>query len=886
MQGRSNLSLNPSHRPAQPELAFAGVAPTVVLDATKGDLLDLPGGPLMLGGRYVRQGPDLLLVGPDGQTVLVLNYFSVATKPNLINPDGVVVPPDLVEVFTAEPPAKPPSMKIANADDPIGTVDGMAGAVFVGRADGTRAMADKDTPLYSGDTVQTADGTVALVFADGTRIGVGADTRVVLDRLTFDPKTKEGEIAFSVPEGTISFIGGDISRAGPESMMIYAPAANVTVRNASGSIRVGADGETSAVLFGGKISTDGQLLVANASGSRTLDGAYEAATVGQYESVPNAPYTMNPRQIGLQYGDAVQSLADADRHLSTAFLRVVAKAWDESETAVAEAPTPSPKPWSSAVEHAEAYGRPAVAEDAKAVASLDEILPPNATARELAETLRQWAPATDRGELLKEPRGWIAVADREDGSETAAAPVPQREETVEAAPTGAADPAGDRIAEVARLWASRTDRGELLNEARGWIAAVAANVSNSDELIVQAIDSYVRENTLRGATAGQVAAGQVAAEEAYRIAMNGGIPPNEALRIAIEAAELAAARDLASFQTAAGDVLTGSVGTDTLKGSAAGDGLAAATGQGGGDPVFGFGLAVGFDPLRPAAEPFVVGPERRDDPVPVAPAPVNNDDIIVGTAGDDTLTGGAGRDTVSGGDGDDTLIAGIDDGSNDTYYGGTAAADSGIDTIDYSAATASVLVDLSTGQAIGTSIGTDTLSGIENVVGSAYNDTITGDENANVLSGGAGDDTITGGRGDDTLIGGDGADEFAFAGGIGATVADRVQSLGLDNISDFLAGLDALSLSDADFGFGNAGTLAAANYFETAAALGGAPSDLSGGNATAGIVVIGAGAGTGGVNVYYTEDASAATNANSYQIAHIDGINTGDLSEADIRLRS
>lgn len=879
MKSHSNSLLRPSHRPAQPDVAFAGVEPTVVLDAAKGDLLDLPGGPLILGGRYVRQGPDLLLVGPDGQTVLVLNYFAVSVKPNLINSDGVVIPPDLVDVFTAEPPPKPPSMKIANADDPIGTVDGVAGAVFVGRADGTRAMVDKDTPLYSGDTVQTADGTVALVFADGTRVGVGADTRVVLDRLTFDPKTKEGEIAFSVPEGTISFIGGDISRAGPESMVLYAPAANVTVRNASGSLRVGADGETSAVFFGGKISTDGQLLVANAAGARTLDGAYEAATVGQYDSVPNAPYTMNPRQIGVQYGDAVQSLADADRHLSTAFLRVVAKAWNDAETAVAEAP--APQPWSPAVEHAEAYGRPAVAENPKAVAALDEILPPNLTARELVEIARQWTPATDRGELLKEPRGWIAVAARED------APEPQREETVEAMSAVAADPAGDRIAEVARQWASRTDRGELLNEARGWIAAVAANVNNSDELIVQAIDSYVRENTLRGATAGQVAAGQVAAEQAYRIAMNGGIPPNEALRIAIEAAELAAARDLASFQTASGDVLTGAVGTDSLRGDAGGDGLAAATGQGGGDPVFGFGLALGFDPLRPVPEPFAVGPERRDDPVPVAPAAaVSLDDTIVGTAGDDTLTGGAGRDTVSGGDGDDTFIAGIDDGSNDTYYGGTSGADSGTDTVDYGDSTAAVLIDLSTGQAIGTSVGTDTLSGIENAIGSDYDDTITGDENANELSGGDGDDTITGGRGDDTLTGGDGADEFAFAGGTGVTVADRAQSLGLDNISDFLAGLDALSLSDADFGFGNAGTLAAANYFETATALDGAPDDLSGGAATAGIIVIGAGAGAGGVDVYYTEDASAATDANSYQIARIDGVNTGDLSEADIRLRS
>jgi Ca2+-binding RTX toxin-like protein len=38
--------------------------------------------------------------------------------------------------------------------------------------------------------------------------------------------------------------------------------------------------------------------------------------------------------------------------------------------------------------------------------------------------------------------------------------------------------------------------------------------------------------------------------------------------------------------------------------------------------------------------------------------------------------------------------------------------------------------------------GTDTLSGFENLLGSAFNDSLTGDANANTLSGGAGDDTL------------------------------------------------------------------------------------------------------------------------------------------------
>jgi Ca2+-binding RTX toxin-like protein len=56
--------------------------------------------------------------------------------------------------------------------------------------------------------------------------------------------------------------------------------------------------------------------------------------------------------------------------------------------------------------------------------------------------------------------------------------------------------------------------------------------------------------------------------------------------------------------------------------------------------------------------------------------------------------------------------------------------------------------------------GTDTLTSIENLVGSDFNDTLTGDAGANVLDGGLGDDTLNGGGGADSLIGGDGNDNY------------------------------------------------------------------------------------------------------------------------------
>jgi Ca2+-binding RTX toxin-like protein len=59
--------------------------------------------------------------------------------------------------------------------------------------------------------------------------------------------------------------------------------------------------------------------------------------------------------------------------------------------------------------------------------------------------------------------------------------------------------------------------------------------------------------------------------------------------------------------------------------------------------------------------------------------------------------------------------------------------------------------------------GSDTLTGFENLVGSSFNDVLTGNASANVLSGGAGDDTLDGGAGDDTLDGGAGTDTASYA---------------------------------------------------------------------------------------------------------------------------
>lgn len=154
------------------------------------------------------------------------------------------------------------------------------------------------------------------------------------------------------------------------------------------------------------------------------------------------------------------------------------------------------------------------------------------------------------------------------------------------------------------------------------------------------------------------------------------------------------------------------------------------------------------------------------------------DDMLVGEDGDDVLKGGVGDDTLLGGAGADILIGGAND---DTLDGGE-----GIDTVDYSDNVAAVVVDLAAGAADGDDAGSDTLENIENVIGGAGNDLITGDALANRLDGGAGNDTLQGGAGDDLIIAGAGND--IVHGGEGFDTLDLSAATGPISV-DFNRGL-------------------------------------------------------------------------------------------------
>ncbi len=224
---------------------------------------------------------------------------------------------------------------------------------------------------------------------------------------------------------------------------------------------------------------------------------------------------------------------------------------------------------------------------------------------------------------------------------------------------------------------------------------------------------------------------------------------------------------------------------------------------------------------------------------------LGSNDTLSGGIGNDRLDGGTGDDVLIGGDGDDIMIGGPGPATAASLYDGGAgfdlmfASDLGvaedfdggddIDTVSFEMRAEGVTTILSVA---GIPL-LDTLRNVENVIGSAFDDSFTGDAAANRFEGRAGNDILNGGDGDDVLIGGTGID--ATDGGLGNdwffvdNASDTVAELagqGTDRVfagtsyalaagaeiemltTDWHAGMAAIDLTGNDLAnaiFGNAG---------------------------------------------------------------------------------
>ena len=266
------------------------------------------------------------------------------------------------------------------------------------------------------------------------------------------------------------------------------------------------------------------------------------------------------------------------------------------------------------------------------------------------------------------------------------------------------------------------------------------------------------------------------------------------------------------------DLIFGGDGNDTIRGD---DGNDNASGGAGNDRIFGdegYDSLVGNDGedyldggddddqvFGADGNDTILGGEGRD-----MLGGANGDDLLFGGNGRDTLFGGNDDDTLNGGDGDDVVSGGhgadliLASQGRDQVDGGT-----GNDTIDYTGSGSAVTVRLNKETAV-TATYVDSVQGVENVIGTGFNDRIVGDIGQNELWSGSGNDTINNlggndtidaGTGDDSVIGSSDAEQITLGDG-----DDVARTKGGDDLIEGGLGNDTIAGNGgADIAFGDDG---------------------------------------------------------------------------------
>lgn len=202
---------------------------------------------------------------------------------------------------------------------------------------------------------------------------------------------------------------------------------------------------------------------------------------------------------------------------------------------------------------------------------------------------------------------------------------------------------------------------------------------------------------------------------------------------------------------------------------------------------------------------------------------IENIQIIKGGDGDNTFIGNQFDHEFIGGAGNNTFVA---NGGNNVYTGGG----NGLNTIDYSRAGGTTFetvtlgasgrqfvlngvdVDMANGVTVNNGwldangdAGADHFSGMNQIIGTRYNDRIKAGDGDVTIVGGAGDDLIIAGAGNDKIDGGQGFNVVSYAGLTGRVDVDLNGPTGLASKSN--GAVDTLTHIQAVIGSAGGGTL-------------------------------------------------------------------------------
>lgn len=173
------------------------------------------------------------------------------------------------------------------AQEAIGTVSRIQGEASGTRGGATRALT-LNVPVILNDTLTTgAAARLEVTFKDNTRLTLGENAKLTLDRYVFDPAAGRGTIRFTVV-GALRFLSGQLSKLARSDVTVRTSVATIGIR---GTEFWGGPIDDQAL---GVFLIEGAVRVSNAAGARILNRRGQGTNIARADAAPG-PVTFWPQ---------------------------------------------------------------------------------------------------------------------------------------------------------------------------------------------------------------------------------------------------------------------------------------------------------------------------------------------------------------------------------------------------------------------------------------------------------------------------------------------------------------------------------------------------------------------------------------------------------------
>jgi len=127
----------------------------------------------------------------------------------------------------------------AQQPTPAGHIKVATGGAYIVRQNASIPAKPGDA-VFATDTLRTqANGVIGVTLADDTRVSLGPDSEMRLERYVFAPADGALGMVLHFVRGVAAYVSGRMAKLSPEAVRLETPAAIVGVRGTTVAIKVG-----------------------------------------------------------------------------------------------------------------------------------------------------------------------------------------------------------------------------------------------------------------------------------------------------------------------------------------------------------------------------------------------------------------------------------------------------------------------------------------------------------------------------------------------------------------------------------------------------------------------------------------------------------------------